>query len=61
MSYVYVKSTESPIVEHAAHNVEEWRAYVCDLSDAPEYVNGDSSGLCCHDCQTIIVDTIPEG
>lgn len=60
MSYRFVKSTDSPIVAHAEHNVEEWHGYVNDLSDAPEYVNGDSSGLCCHDCRTIIIDTTEE-
>jgi hypothetical protein len=54
--YGYTTSRQNPAVNHADHNVEEWRAYVNDISEAPAYVNGDSSGLCCHDCELIIVD-----
>jgi hypothetical protein len=44
------------ILLHAEHNYETWHAYVCDISDAPDGVDGNSSGICCHDCQIIIVE-----
>ena len=55
---MYTYTTTASVLDHADHNVEEWRGYVNDLSDAPEYVNGNSSGLCCHDCQLIIVESV---
>jgi hypothetical protein len=55
--YSYVKRSEtvSP-VDHADHIWEEWHAYVCDISDAPSFVDGNSTGVCCHTCQTIVID-----
>jgi hypothetical protein len=53
---MYRFTTHAAVTDHADHVWEEWHAYVCDLSDAPEWVTGDMSGLCCHTCQLIIVD-----
>ena len=44
-----------PIVEHAGHNIEQWNAYL-SCEDEIE-LNGDESGICCHDCQTIVIDS----
>lgn len=53
--WTYVLGTVSDMIPHAYHTWEEWNAYVNDLTDAPEWVDGNDSGLCCHDCQTIVV------
>lgn len=58
--YRYTTSEQSRTVDHAGHIWEEWRAYVCDTTDAPSYVTGASSGLCCHTCELIIVDVTPD-
>lgn len=41
---------------HSNHMWEEWHAYVNDLTDAPDFVTGDSAGICCHTCQLVIID-----
>lgn len=58
--YVYrIPTTSDESILHADHIWEEWHAYVNDITDAPEGVNGDSTGICCHTCQTIVVDPTP--
>lgn len=53
----YTYSHTATVADHADHVWEEWHAYVCDTAEGPEYVNGDSAGLCCHTCRLIIVET----
>lgn len=55
--YRFTTSADARTVDHVHHNGEEWHAYLCDLSDDPEWVTGDTSGWCCHDCQLIIVES----
>lgn len=55
--YSYARASEERISAHAEHNAEGWHAYVNDLTDAPSYVDGNSTGICCHDCRLIIVDS----
>jgi hypothetical protein len=55
-TYRFTTTADETLVDHADHIYEEWRGYVNDLTDAPAYVNGDSSGLCCHTCQLIIIE-----
>lgn len=43
-------------VAHADHIGEEWHGYLNDISDAPAYVDGNSTGWCCHTCELVCVD-----
>lgn len=58
-AYRYTHRRAERMIDHADHTWEEWHAYVCDLTDAPEWVTGDSTGLCCHTCELVIVDQAP--
>lgn len=51
---MYTFTTGSPVA-HATHCWEEWHAYLTD--ELPEDVSLDASGICCHTCSTIVIDT----
>lgn len=58
MSYHFAPAAELPIT-HADHNWEEWHAYLSTdetRAEFPPHVDDNSTGICCHDCQTIVVD-----
>lgn len=50
----YTYTTGSP-VSHAAHTWEEWHAYLA--AELPEDVSRDATGICCHTCKVVVVDT----
>jgi hypothetical protein len=55
MTYTYTSVPHGP--NHPADHIgEEWHAYVSDIADAPAYVDGNSTGWCCHTCETVFVD-----
>lgn len=56
--YSFVKRNDDNIARHFSHAWEEWHAYLCDLEDAPEWVGDDDCGICCHTCETVIVETV---
>lgn len=55
--YSYTTSADARAVDHAEHNRESWHAYVNDLSGAPSWVDATATGVCCHDCQLVIVES----
>lgn len=54
MDYRFTTSADARAIDHADHNYEEWHAYLA--ADAPEWVTGNATGVCCHDCRLIIVE-----
>jgi hypothetical protein len=48
--------TES-VIDHAQHLWEEWHAYLSCDDELPEWVDGDASGICCHSCSVIVVES----
>lgn len=55
--YDYKRSTAEERARHAAACTwEEWHAYVCDISEAPSWITGNDTGLCCHSHGLILVD-----
>lgn len=44
------------MLTHAAHNFEEWHAYLSCDDEMPDWISGNDHGLCCHDCRVIVVD-----
>jgi len=57
VTYSFVTKTAEPIVDHAEHTYEEWHAYLSG-ADLPSWVLGSDTGICCHTCETIIVDQV---
>lgn len=59
MSYTFTTSADDQISAHADHTWEEWHAYVS--SNVPEHIGNAASGICCHTCRVIIVDSFAGG
>ena len=51
---MYTHTTAGKPVDHAEHVWEEWNAYLA--AELPEGVSRNDTGLCCHTCETIVVD-----
>lgn len=56
--YEFTTSLASKPVDHADHAWEEWHAYLSCDDNLPGWIDGDDSGLCCHDCQVIVVEVL---
>jgi hypothetical protein len=53
----YTYTDTASVIEHAEHIWEEWHAYTDYSDEKPAELDGNASGICCHTCSLIIVES----